>query len=85
MKNNEEHLILKIGNKAVPLAFVEINSSYYVISSANSNRWPGEVLRHGSARISLHGEDILVTPKLVTDSEKYRKYEMDFKGDDSYE
>ena len=73
MKNNEEHLILKIGNKAVPLAFVEINSSYYVISSGNSNRWPGEVLRHGTARISLQGEDIPVTTKLVTDSDQQKK------------
>ena len=73
MKDNEEHLTLKIGNKTVPLAFVEINSSFYVISSGNSNRWPGEVLRQGSARISLHGEDILVTPKLVTDSDQQKK------------
>ena len=73
MKNNEDHLILKIGNKAVPLAFVEAYSSFYVISSGNSNRWPGEVLRAGTAILSLHGENIPVKPKLLTNSDQQKE------------
>ena len=72
MKNNEEYLILKIDKKTIPLAFVEVNSSVYVISSGNSNRWPSEVLREGIAKIFFRGEEILVKSKLVTDSNEQK-------------
>ena len=39
----------------------------------NSNRWPGEVLRAGTAILSLHGENITVKAKLLTNSDQQKE------------
>ncbi len=63
-------LELKVGERVVPLAFVEDGNYLYLASPVKGTRWPSYILRNGIAEINLGGNSRKFSAALVSDEGK---------------
>lgn len=73
LPSESQSLVLRIGQRTVPLAFVSDNGEIYLASSAKGSRWPAHILRAGSAEISTDDTGYRYRPVLISDDTRKKE------------
>jgi SAM-dependent methyltransferase len=65
-----DSLRLRTPTGSVPLGYVEVAGSVYLVARARSAQWPVDLLRTGRAELEMAGRTARGTPELVVDPEE---------------